>query len=65
MHGNGLRQRVSYIGGWNAVSMQQISFKGENAQHVVHTLFDFLDALRAPSPNGRTHKMHRRNARLL
>ena len=65
MHGNGLRQRVSYIGCRNAVCMQQISFKGENAQQMVYTLFDFLNALGAPGPNGRTYKMHSRNASLL
>ena len=45
--------------------MKQFSFKGENAQHMVHALFDFLDAIGAPSPNGGTHKMHSRNTRLL
>ena len=53
------------ISGLNPSLGQQSGLKWKDAQHVINTLSDFFDALRTPSPDRRTNKVHRWDARLL
>ena len=64
VHGNGLRQGMPNIRGWNAMRRQQIYFERKNTQHMVDALFDFFNAVCPPCPNGGTDKLHSRNASL-
>ena len=63
-HWKDIGQRMSDIGGGNAVLLQQGRFKWKQAQHMVCTAADGMHAMRAPGPDRRTHEMHRANALL-
>ena len=55
---------MSDIGGGNAVLLQQGRLERKQAQHVVCTAADGVNAVRPPGPDRRAYEMHRANALL-
>ena len=59
LQGNDRSQRVTDIGGTDAVLCQQFHLKRKDAQHVISALPNFLDALGPPRPDRRTDEVQR------
>jgi hypothetical protein len=58
MQRNHLRQRMTDVGGFDAMLGQQLGLEREDAQHMVGRAADFLHAIGTPGPDRRADKVH-------